>query len=303
MALSGEQWDIEAGTHRATVVEVGGGIRAYGVRNVPVLDGYGTDEICPGGAGAQLTPWPNRTRDGQYEFGGERYQLALSEPARHNAIHGLVRWMPWRRLAGTPDSVTVGCALPAQPGYPWPLALTTRWTVSEHGLRAEHSVRNLADAPAPFGLGCHPYLRLPGPLDEWLLRVPARTLLRTDERGLPVRTDPVAGSEYDFGTSRPIGDTVLDTAFTNLSRGDAGTVEVTLTSPGGHTVTLWADESFGWVQLFTADTAKPPRTRRSLAVEPMTCPPDALRTGQDLIVLAPGETWRGAWGIRATIAG
>ena len=303
MALSGEQWDIEAGAHRATVVEVGGGIRSYGVRNVAVLDGYGTDEICPGGAGAQLAPWPNRTGDGRYEFGGTEYQLALSEPARHNAIHGLVRWQPWRRLAGTPDSVTVGCVLPAQPGYPWSLALTTRWTVSEHGLRAEHSVRNLTDAPAPFGLGCHPYLRLPGPIDEWVLRVPARTLQRTDERGLPVRTEPVAGSEYDFGTSRPIGDTVLDTGYTNLTRGDAGTVEVTLTSPGGHNATLWADESFGWVQVYTGDTAKLPRRRRSVAVEPMTCPPNALRTGADLLVLAPGDTWRGAWGIRATIAG
>jgi aldose 1-epimerase len=29
----------------------------------------------------------------------------------------------------------------------------------------------------------------------------------------------------------------------------------------------------------------------------MTCPPDAFRSGRDLVVLEPGETWQGAWGI------
>lgn len=300
VAMSGEQWGIESGGHRATVVEVGGGIREYAVDGEPVLDGYPTESICPGGAGAQLAPWPNRTGDGKYAFGGGDYQLALSEPAKRNAIHGLVRWMPWRRIAGTPDSVTVACALPAHPGYPWPLSLTTRWTVSPHGLRVEHTATNLGDTPAPYGLGCHPYLTLPGAVDDWVLRVPARTVLRTDERSLPVAEEPVAGTEWDFGTARRIGGTVLDTAYTDLVRGDAGTADVELSTVDGRRVTLWADESFRWVQVFTADTARPPRTRRSVAVEPMTCPPDALRTGRDLITLDPGDTWRGAWGLRVS---
>ncbi|HEY3501197.1 MAG TPA: aldose 1-epimerase family protein [Actinocatenispora sp.] len=298
--MSGEQWGIESGGHRATVVEVGGGIREYAVDGEPVLDGYPTESICPGGAGAQLAPWPNRTGDGKYGFGGGEYQLALSEPAKRNAIHGLVRWMPWRRIGGTPDSVTVACALPAHPGYPWPLSLTTRWTVSQHGLRVEHTATNLGDTPAPYGLGCHPYLTLPGAVDDWVLRVPARTVLRTDERSLPVAEEPVAGTEWDFGVARRIGGAVLDTAYTDLVRGDAGTADVELSTVDGRRVTLWADESFRWVQVFTADTAKPPRTRRSVAVEPMTCPPDALRTGRDLITLDPGDTWRGAWGLRVT---
>ena len=54
--------------------------------------------MCDGAHGAVLIPWPNRLGDGSYEFDGARHQLALSEPERRNAIHGLVRWVPWRAL-------------------------------------------------------------------------------------------------------------------------------------------------------------------------------------------------------------
>lgn len=297
-ALSGEQWDIAYGPYAATVVEVGGGLRSYTVDGREIVDGYGSDEICPGGAGAQLAPWPNRTGDGRYRFAGREFQLALTEPSKRNAIHGLVRWLRWQRVAGTPDSVTVACELPAQPGWPWPLSLSTRWTLSEYGLRVEHAVTNLADTPAPFGLGCHPYLRLPGDVGDWTLHLPAATILRSDERSLPAGEAPVAESDQNFDAPRRIGDTVLDASYTDLRRGAAGTVEVVLTGEGG-TVTLWADESFRWLQTFTGDTLPEPRRRRSVAVEPMTCPPDALRTGRDLITLAPSETWRSAWGLRA----
>jgi aldose 1-epimerase len=298
-ALSGEQWVIEGGGHQATVVEVGGGLREYTVDGSAVLDGYSADEICPAGAGQQLAPWPNRTGDGRYSFDGISCQLALNEVDKRNAIHGLVRWLPWRKVAGTIDSITLACEPPAQPGYPWPLSLTTRWSVSVHGLRAEHSATNLADRPAPFGFGCHPYLLLPGTMGDWSLHVPAATLLRTDERSLPIGTEPVAGTEADFREPRRIGGTTLDSAYTDLVRGPADTADVSLSTDGQRT-TVWADESFGWIQVFTGDGLHAPRARRSVAIEPMTCPPDALRTGRDLIVLEPGETWRGAWGIRTS---
>lgn len=298
-ALSGEQWVIGSGDHVATIVEVGGGLREYAVDGRDVVFGYRADELCPGAAGAQLVPWPNRTGDGRYAYDGAEYQLALTEPAKHNAIHGLARWQPWRKVAGTADSVTVACELPAQPGWPWPLSLTTRWSVSRHGLRVEHTATNLADRPAPFGLGCHPYLTLPGELADWSLHIPAGAALRSDERSLPVAEVPVAESGMDFSAPRRIGDAVIDMAYTDLRRNTAGTVEAVLSAPAGPAVVVWADEAFGWLQAFTGDTLSPARRRRAVAVEPMTCPPDALRTGRDLITLVPGETWRAAWGIRS----
>jgi aldose 1-epimerase len=37
---------------------------------------------------------------------------------------------------------------------------------------------------------------------------------------------------------------------------------------------------------------------RAVAIEPMTCPADALNTGTDLIELKPAASWSGSWGIR-----
>ncbi|MER7168671.1 aldose 1-epimerase family protein [Micromonospora sp. NPDC000207] len=297
---SGAQWTISAAGHEAVVVEVGGGLRAYRHDDVDYLDGYAVDEVCPGSAGQVLAPWPNRIRDGRYTFDGVGYRLALTEPGRGVALHGLVNWARWRLVEQTPDAVTVEYDLPPQPAYPWALRVRGRWSVGPDGLRVEHEATNLATATAPFGFSVHPYLRLPGvAVDDLTLEVPARKRLVVDSRLLPVGATPVAGTEYDYTEPRRIGDAQLDTAFGEVVRDADGGSAVSLTGPDGSAgVTVWADRQFGWWQVFTGDALTGERHRRSVAVEPMTCPPDAFRSGRDLIKLAPGETWRGAWGLR-----
>lgn len=281
------------------MVEVGGGLRSYRAAGVDVLDGYAEDEMCVGSAGQVLAPWPNRIRDGRYVFDGQPMQLALTEPARHNAMHGLVNWLPWRLAERDADTVTVECDLPAQPGYPWPLRLRTRWQVGPDGLRATHEATNTGDSPAPFGLAVHPYLRLPGvAVDNIALRVPGRNRLLVDGRLLPIGAAKVAGGEFDYGQPRRIGDAVLDTAFGDLETDAEGGSSVTLAGPAGEAVSVWADSSFRWWQVFTGDTLDGERHRRSVAVEPMTCPADAFRSGRDVIMLKPGVAWSAAWGIR-----
>jgi aldose 1-epimerase len=297
---SGAQWTITAHGQEAVVVGVGGGLRSYRAHGVDYFDGYGADEICVGHAGQVLAPWPNRIRDGRYTFAGVARQLPLTEPDRHNAIHGLVSWMPWQLDSREPDAVTVRCELPAQPGYPWPLLLRTRWRIGADGLYASHEAVNCGTAPAPFGLSVHPYLRLPGvAVDDLVLRVPGCTRLLVDSRMLPIGATRVTGGEYDFTSPRRIGAAVLDTSFGQLEPGPDGRSSVTLGSADGSLgVCVWADPAFGWWQVFTGDTLAGERHRRSIAVEPMTCPPDAFRSGRDVIVLEPGRPWRAEWGIR-----
>ncbi|MET7749107.1 aldose 1-epimerase family protein [Micromonospora sp. NPDC005367] len=296
---SGTQWTISAAGHEAVIVEVGGGLRTYTHDGVDYVDGYAEDELCPGSAGQVLAPWPNRIRDGRYAIGERTYQLPLTEPARHVAIHGLVNWMPWQLLEQSADAVTIGCDLPAQPGYPWALQLRSRWSVGADGLRAEHEVRNVSGEAAPFGFSVHPYLQLPGvPVDELAMRVPGRSRIVLDNRLLPIAVTDVAGTEYDWTSPRKIGDAVLDLAFGDVVREGDGGSSVSLAAPDGSGVTIWAGGEFGWWQVFTGDTLTGERHRRSVAVEPMTCPPDAFRSGHDVITLAPGETWRGVWGVR-----
>ncbi len=300
---SGAQWTIAADGHEATIVEVGGGLRAYHAGGGEVLYGFAEDELCPGSAGQILAPWPNRIRDGQYTFDGETFQLGLSEPGRHNAIHGLVNWARWRLVEAGPAALTIEHDLVPQPGYPWPLRLRVTWSVSVDGLRAEHEVTNIGTRPAPFGLCVHPYVHVPGvPVDDLVLTVPAHSRLLTDSRLLPIGAARVAGTDFDYSEGRKVGTTVLDTAFGDLDLSPDGRSEVHLEATDGRGVAVWADAAFTWWQVYTSDTLHAPRLRQSVAIEPMTCPPDAFRSGRDLVSIEPGDQWRGRWGIRPIVA-
>ncbi|MDR7279614.1 aldose 1-epimerase family protein [Catenuloplanes atrovinosus] len=295
--LSGTQWTIAADGHQAVVVEVGGGLRSYRANGVDHVSGYGDDELAAGCAGQILAPWPNRIRDGQYTFEGTQYQLFITEPERNNALHGLVNYARWHAVEQSADAVTLEYLMPAQPGYPWPLRLRTTWQVSAAGLRATHEVTNLAAQPVPFGFSVHPYLQIPGvPVDELTLTLPARNRLLVDSRLLPIGASKVAGTEFDYTEGRRIGAAVLDTAFGDVEHAADGTSTVVLAG-GGAEVRIWGDDSFGWWQVFTSDTLSGDRYRKAVAIEPMTCPPDAFRSGRGLIVLDPGDAWRGVWGI------
>ena len=300
MSPAGEQHDIGHGHQHVVVTEVGATLRSYTVAGEPVIDGFGVGDMCSAGRGQVLAPWPNRLGDGRYTFDGRSARAALDEPEKGNAIHGLVRWLPWHLVSRAQNVVVLGCTLFAQPGFPWRLELGIEYRLGRDGLVVTTDVTNVDEVPAPFGLGFHPYLTLGVPLvDDLRLVLPGSRCLVTDHRGLPTGDTVVAGTEFDFTAGRRIGPTRLDTAFTALTRSSDGTARVELADPvGGRAVTLWMDEHFPYVMAYTADTVEPAgRRRQSIAVEPMTCPPDALRSGTDLVRLEAGASWRATWGI------
>lgn len=296
---SGDQIEIRAGDRRVVVTEVGAGLRSFTVGDRDVLDGYSADEMADAGRGQVLMPWPNRIEDGAYEFADVRYQLPLNELEARNAIHGLVRWVAWTVPEREPDRVVLEHVLHPQEGYPFSLALRLEYAVSDEGLHVTSTATNIGGRACPYGSGHHPYLTLgTESVDTLLLCAPGGTVLHADGRGIPDGSAPVDGTEYDFREPRPIGATQLDHAFADLARDD-GLARVELRDPdSGSTVTLWLDESYRYVQLFTGDPL-PSVSRRSLAVEPMTCAPNAFRSGDGLVVLEPGQSTTGTWGIRA----
>jgi aldose 1-epimerase len=298
IAPSGEQIEIMAGDQRAMVVEVGGALRSYSAGGRDLVDGYGADKMSSSGRGQTLIPWPNRLQDGSYEFDGRRHQLPLNEPQRHNAIHGLVRWAAWTASAREPHRVVMEHIIHPQPGYPFSLRLGIEYFLSGGGLRVRTTATNVGADRCPYGAGAHPYLTLGTPtIDRLILRVPARTVLRSDERGLPVGREAVENTGYDFRQPSRIGSTTLDHAFTDIERGSDGLARVELRDPDrGTQVCLWVDESYPYLMLFSGDPL-PDVNRRSLAVEPMTCPPNAFRTGDALIALEPGSSFMSTWGI------
>jgi aldose 1-epimerase len=296
---SGEQHELRHRDQRAVVVEVGGGLRTYVVAEGPLLDGYGRDEMCSGGRGQLLVPWPNRVRDGSFEFGSERHQLGLTEPENHNAIHGLVRWSNWSVARRDDRAVVLQHVLHPQTGWPWTLDLQIEYQLADHGLTVTTTATNLSADPCPYGSGQHPYLTLgTNTVDGLVLRAPGRTYLKSDDRGIPTATRPVAGTEFDFTESSPIGTAQLDVGYTDLDRGADGLVRVRIEAPGtGRAATLWMDAAYEYLMVFTGDTLSPAARRRGLALEPMTCAPNALQSGDGLVVLEPGASHRGEWGI------
>lgn len=296
---TGQQLTIGHGEQRAVVVELGAALRSYTVGDRPVLDGFAADDRISGGRGQILVPWPNRIRDGRYSRDGQELQLPLTEPARGNAIHGLLRWSTWRVLEQQDDRVTLGAVVWPQPGYPFHLEVTAAYAIGPDGLSVTLAARNVGDEVAPYGAGQHPYLTAGTDLvDDAVLTLPARERLLTDDRGIPTGSEPVAGTPYDFRSPRPIGELPLDTAFTGLEPGPDGRPVVCLAHPSGaHGTDLWLGDGTTAVQLFTGDTLPGPRRRRGLAVEPMSCPPDAFRSGTDLVELAPGEQHELRWGL------
>jgi aldose 1-epimerase len=301
---SGDQLPIEGGGYRAVVTESGAALRSLTFAGRPLIDGFGDDQMSPGGRGQLLMPWPNRIRDGRYAFGDAELQLPLTEPSRGNASHGLARWVAWTVEEHTANSVSLQYRLMAQTGYPWLLDLHVLYDLSANGLTVTQTATNMSASAAPYASGAHPYLAVgQGPVDGWELTLPAATRSLTDDRLLPDGTESVEGTAYDFRVARPLRDTVLNHAFTDLERDDDGRATVTLRDPGsGAGVALWVDERHPWLQLYTADDV-PATARRSIAVEPMTANADAFRTGEDLVTLAPagqpGDEHTASWGVRA----
>jgi aldose 1-epimerase len=297
---SGTQYPIHFGDHEAVITEVGAGIRSYVVAGHELLDGYGVGEMCTFARGAALIPWPNRLQDGRYTFDGRDFETPLTEPHRHNAIHGLTRWMNWQARGVDASTVVMSMRLHPQEGYPFTLDLEIIYRLSDGGLEARTTGRNVGDRPLPYAAGHHPYLTVGTDLvDAAVLRIPARRFLEVDDRLIPTgRAPAVDGKPLDFRQPRPIGELRLDTAYTGLEPDPDGRARIELRHPRGRpALALWMDAGYPYVMAFTGDTMPPERRRRSLGVEPMTAAPNAFRSGLGLRTLQPGESFTSVWGI------
>lgn len=283
---------VQAGHARLVIDLRGGGLRELVVGDWSVLDGYPAGVVGGGSRGVVLLPWPNRVRDGRWTWKGRDLQLDVRSRQQPNALHGLVAAQQWTLLDDGTGTATVGSVLEPHTGYPFRLAAAVDYALTPTELTVTIRVRNVGADPAPFGAGMHPYLHVGAAEDGGIsvaeLTVGARTELVTDG-GLPT------GERRPFdGNIGRIGDTALDTPLTDLERDDHGWARVRLRGTAGE-LELAVDGQWPWLQVYTGDQFPEGQHRRSLAVEPMTSPPNALADGVDLVVLDPGGEWSGTW--------
>jgi aldose 1-epimerase len=297
--VTGEQYELAAGDYQAVVTGLGAGLREFSFAGEPVLYGYEPDGLPPGAAGQLLAPWPNRVDHGQYDFDGQHYQLDLSEPKNGNAIHGLTRWAEWQLVHQEASRVVLRHQPHGYTGYPFSVAVNAEYRLTAGaGLQVTVAATNRGSRPAPYGTGQHPYFTAgSAPLDEWELELPASRWLPADDRGIPTGpAQDIDDTVVDFRAPHAIGASVLDHALTGLNRASDGKVWSHLRS-ASRALSMWAGPGYGWLQVFTSDTLHGERHRKAVAIEPMTCPPNAFASGVDVIVLAPGEGVSHTWGV------
>ncbi|MGN6743124.1 MAG: aldose 1-epimerase family protein [Amnibacterium sp.] len=299
--LSGTRVRLESGGYVAEIASVGASLRSLTADGRDLVVPYAADQVRPLFRGAVLVPWPNRVVDGRYTFDGVPQQLAITEPDRGHALHGLVAWTDFAVTESGGTRAVLETEVPAQAGYPHRLAVTVTSTLDDRGLETRIRSVNTGPSAAPYGTSGHPYLvGGEGRVDDWTLTFGAAEVLEVDpERLVPQGLAPVPGGPFDFSAGRRIGDLFIDHAFTGLARDDAGLAHVEVRAGDGHGARLTWDAVCPWVQIHTGDRPEPEWNRAGLAAEPMTCPPDAFHSGTDLVVLQPGDAHEAAWRIDA----
>ncbi len=245
--------------------------------------------------GAQLAPWPNRIQKAHYEFQGQEHRPVKNfKPQGGHAIHGLVMFETTKLSAKDPEAGWMELSLSSKgwTGYPFPIRLSFRFALNPiEGLRMETTFENTGETDLPAGHGWHPYFRLSDSVTPCLLTLPSGKRLEMTPNAVP------SGVEKEWAKfARPtaIGPDFLDACLEISAK--KGIATTRLTDPdSGLSLDVWQEVGagkYGYVQVFTH-----PR-RHCLAIEPMTCAPDAFNNGMGLVVLRPGEVLRTACGVR-----
>ena len=300
MHPTGEQITINFADQRAVLTEVGGALRVYEAGAVAVVEGWEPEEMPDSCRGQVCYPWINRTSSGEWSYAGRTAHVGADNVDKRTLNHGVVRWRPFRVEERGSDSCTLSIVLNPVPEYPFWSRLTVLYRLSATGLAVTSTVENLDEVDIPFTLGFHPYFAVTTPtIDGARLRVPAEAYLAVDDRLIPTGHDvAVAGTVMDFREAALVDGVALDVTFAQLARDEQGLFRCNVVDANGGEVEYWQDESFPYFQVFSGDTLRPPRRRSSIALEPMTGPADALRSGRGRLSIAPGASWSGSWGVR-----
>lgn len=309
-SVNGTEYRIRGSGYDATMTGRGATLRSLSFAGRDLVVPFDVVEGRPAMRGALLAPWPNRLAGGTYRFDGDAHHLPINEPARGNAIHGLVADLHFGLLEHRRNAVTLVGRLEGHSGYPWAVELRVTIRVGQSGLTHTVMATNMSSRAAPIGLGVHPYL-LAGVatvrgIDRWSLGVPADLVLIPSRQSLlPGPLVSVMGQpeDLDLRQASALGARLLNHPYTALRRDVHGWAHIRLQNDTGAGVEMSLDPAYRWVHIYTSDEVDDGRPRTGVAVEPTTCPPDAFNSGTDLIVLAPGGSTRATFALRALSEG
>jgi aldose 1-epimerase len=289
---------LRHGAWEAVVAAYGASLRGVTKDGEPVATGYRGKANKQGGQGDVLIPFPGRVGGATYTWDGETYHLPQTDKDGPNAIHGFVRTLDWAVAEQSESAARFTLEFTGAQGYPFPLDLEIAYTLSESGLECAFTITNTGTVAAPVAAGFHPYFTVGSDfVNGDTLTLPFDSVLEM-KQFIPTGTIfPVAEAGLDYQQPGTIGTTVFNHCFLGPQRDDSGRASVVLAGQG-KTVTVWMDEAFDFVVLYTGENMPTEYQRRSLAIEPMTCGSDGFNHPEwGLRRLEPGATFTGSWGV------
>ena len=230
--------------------------------------------------GSLLAPWPNRIAKGRYTYEGNDYQLEIRD-GLGNAMHGLVDEATAEVVETRAGFLKLATKVEADTAYPWNLLVEATFELTADELVVGYSVTNVGSGNAPVGIGTHPYFPFS---DDTTIVVNAVTATVHGSDMLPVSSTPAVEIGLGPGNAVLVRDLKLDTQFTGVTN------PVATLRTGDHSLDIWHDNA-PWLMIYTTNKfpwADGPGN--AIAIEPQTCPADAFNTGEDLRVLASGES-------------
>jgi aldose 1-epimerase len=250
-----------------------------------------------------LFPFGGRIGGTSFRFQEKTYELEAGD-GQGNAIHGFVFNRPWRVTDQGPDRVTGTFQASVDDAslldrWPADFRITVEYGIAGNTLTSKSLIENPDSKPLPFGLGMHPYFRVPlggARADDCIVTIPVREcwelkeLVPTGKRSATPDCDRIS-------QGMPVGEMKLDNVFGGL-KFEQGRMTNTIHDPGsGRTLTQTFDDQF------TACVVFNPPHREAVCIEPYTTIPNPfslLEKGiePNLEILAPGESFRTRMEIR-----
>ncbi len=250
----------------------------------------------PSGSGIPiLFPFPGRIRGTQLQWQGKSYSLKEGD-GRGNAIHGFVHERPWRVIEQTGNRV-VG-QFQASVDDPrlldcWPadFRITAEYEIVGNELKGTYTIDNPSDRPLPFGLGTHPYFRVPlggNNAAECIVRVPVSEKWELRDMIVTGRQQPCA-ERQQFRDGMKFGDTAFDNVFSGLDFVDGKFTGSIQDPTSGRQMIMQFGREFPYCVVYN------PPHREAICIEPYSCLPDPFRLTAEgiesgLRVLSPGES-------------
>jgi len=224
-----------------------------------------------------LFPFPSRIRAGRFIWQGREFSLPVGDKFG-NAIHGLCLDRAWRVIAKGDDFVSGQFQLSVDAPdrlslWPTDFLIEVDYELIQNRLRANFRISNPSDKPLPWGLGTHPYFKLPLGAEssggQCLVEVPSSQRWELIDC-LPTGERLELDDAFDLRDGAYVEMLHLDDAYTAIQCDGPQFDCLVVDERAGLQVTLTSPPIFREIVAYT------PPSRTSICLEPYTCPPDAI---------------------------